>query len=88
MCCLGFEYSESMPADTVLSETETFSIVDEPERESELVVASSDSEMETAPEVRSDAGPRQPAAQPEQKRSRRKRRKWHPRKRRRKPPVK
>jgi cell fate regulator YaaT (PSP1 superfamily) len=88
MCCLGFEYSESMPEDTALSETETLSIVDEPEKESELVVASSDSEMETAPEIRSDAGPRQPSTQPEQKRSRGKRRKWHPRKRRRKHPPK
>jgi cell fate regulator YaaT (PSP1 superfamily) len=88
MCCLGFEYSESMPEDTALSETETLSVVDEPEKESELVVASSDSEMETAPEIRSDAGPRPPSTQPEQKRSRGKRRKWHPRKRRRKHPPK
>jgi len=88
MCCLGFEYSESMPEDTSLPEIETLSIVDEPEKEGELVVASSDSEMETVPEVRSDSGPRQPSTPPEQKRSRGKKRRWHPRKRRRKPPVK
>ena len=88
MCCLGFEYSDSMPEDTSLPEIETLSIVDEPEKEGELVVASSDSDLETSPETRSDATPRQPSAQPEQKRSRGKKRRWHPRKRRRKPPVK
>jgi cell fate regulator YaaT (PSP1 superfamily) len=91
MCCLGFEYSESMPEDTALPEVETLSIMEEPEKEQgELVVASSDSDTESAPDVRSDAGPPRPpqADQPEQKRSRGKRRKWHPRKRRRKPPVK
>jgi cell fate regulator YaaT (PSP1 superfamily) len=91
MCCLGFEYSESMPEDTALPEVETLSIMEEPEKEQgELVVASSDSDTESAPDVRSDAGPPRPpqADQSEQKRSRGKRRKWHPRKRRKKPPVK
>jgi cell fate regulator YaaT (PSP1 superfamily) len=88
MCCLGFEYSESMPEDTSLPEAETLSIVDEPEKEGELVVASSDSEIETAPEARSDSGPRQPSTQHEQKKPRGKRRRWHPKKRRRKPPAK
>ena len=88
MCCLGFEYSESMPEDTALPEIETLAIVDEPEKEGELVVASSDSEMNASPELRPDAGSRQPSTQTEQKKSRGKRRKWHPRKRRRKPPAK
>ena len=88
MCCLGFEYSESMPEDTALPEIETLAIVDEPEKEGELVVASSDSEMNAAPELRADAGSRQPSTQTEQKKSKGKRRKWHPRKRRRKPPAK
>jgi len=89
MCCLGFEYSESSPEDTALPEIEALSILDEPEKEQgELVVASSDSGPEPVPEPRSDAGPPQPSTQPEQKRSRGKRRKWHQRKRRRKPPAK
>jgi len=88
MCCLGFEYSESAPEDAALPEIETLSILDEPEKEGELVVASSDADTETVPEVRSDAGARQPSTKPEQKRSRGKRGRWHPKKRRRKPTAK
>ena len=41
MCCLGFEYSETYPADTALTESDTVSFSEETE-EPETVVASSD----------------------------------------------
>lgn len=88
MCCLGFEYSESSPEDIVSPEIETLSILDEPEKQDELVVTSSDSVPETETEPRSDAGSHQPSAQPGQEKPKWKKRKWHPRKRKKKPPAK
>ena len=89
MCCLGFEYCESPAEDAALHETDTISVTEDPEKElDELVVTSSDSVPETETEPRSDAGSHQPSAQPEQERPKWKKRKWHPRKRKKKPPAK
>ncbi len=91
MCCLGYEYSDARE-DIALTDTETISVAEEVE-EGEVVVVSSDSlgdSVEPAmlsATVRSGMpqGPQQAGQQPGTRERREKRRKWHPRKRRRKP---
>jgi cell fate regulator YaaT (PSP1 superfamily) len=91
MCCLGYEYSDSIPEDTAFTEAE---IPAPEEGESvELVVASSDvpGDATGTPQQPQAAGsgPSQdsskPSRQPENQEQREKRRRWHPKKRRKKP---
>jgi cell fate regulator YaaT (PSP1 superfamily) len=93
MCCLGFEYSETVPEDSALPEEEALSVSEE-EDVAEIVVASSDSITETAEpaaqlgifESVSSEQAQQPVQQEkkEKKDKRDKHRRWH-KKRRRKP---
>lgn len=91
MCCLGYEYSDACE-DTALTDTETISVAEDVE-EGEVIVVSSDSLAEPVEPVMrpttSESGmpqkPQQTAQQPGMQERREKRRKWHPRKRRRKP---
>jgi hypothetical protein len=91
MCCLGYEYSDSIPEETAFSEAE---IPAPEEGESvELVVASSDVPGDTAetPQPLQSAGSEPsrdsspPSRQPENQEQKEKRRRWHPKKRRKKP---
>jgi cell fate regulator YaaT (PSP1 superfamily) len=91
MCCLGFEYSETSPEGISLPDIETISVAED--EESEVIVASSDSFTETVvpvsqPDIsvtESRREPQQPEQQPGREEKKGKRRRWHPRKRRRKP---
>lgn len=91
MCCLGYEYSDARE-DIALTDTETISVAEDVE-EGEVIVVSSDSLAESVePVTRPTTGrsgmpqePQQTAQQPGMEERREKRRKWHPRKRRRKP---
>jgi hypothetical protein len=91
MCCLGYEYSDARE-DIAPPDAETISVAEDLE-ESEVVVVSSDSLADSVEPVMrpptSRSGmtqePQQTAQQPGMQDRREKRRKWHPRKRRRKP---
>jgi cell fate regulator YaaT (PSP1 superfamily) len=91
MCCLGYEYSEALPDEEVIPEEEAISI-SEDTVESELVIASSETgetvEQPTQPDIFSNASGtsvEQPAQQPGKKE---KQKRWHFKKRRRKPKQK
>ncbi len=87
MCCLGFEYSET----SLMAESDTVSVSEEDMEEA--VVASSETPAEPAelvvqPELSLREEPEQPAGPENKTENKPKRRKWHPRKRRRKPQTK
>jgi cell fate regulator YaaT (PSP1 superfamily) len=87
MCCLGYEYSETLQEEPALSESETLSVTEE--EAGEIVVASSESMIEASepvPQLVPQAGsssqqPPDSSQQPEKPVRRDKRRKWYPRKR-------
>ena len=89
MCCLGYEYSDSIPEETAFVEAE----MPAPEEESRLNWLSlrvtcreiqRDSQPRSQPEEPShDSSP--PSRQPENQEQKEKRRRWHPKKRRKKP---
>jgi len=88
MCCLGYEYSETLQEEPALSESETLAVTED-EEAGEIVVASSDSLIEAdepAPQLVPQTGsssqqPTESSQQPEKPGRRDKRRKWYPRKR-------
>jgi cell fate regulator YaaT (PSP1 superfamily) len=88
MCCLGYEYSETMPEEPVYAESETIAITEDDEA-GEIVVASSETLVEAnepLPQRQQEGSvaTEKPAESPQQhdKPVRRdKRRKWYPRKR-------
>jgi hypothetical protein len=88
MCCLGYEYSETLQEEPALSESETLAVTED-EEAGEIVVASSDSLIEAdepAPQLVPQTGsssqqPAESSQQPEKPGRRDKRRKWYPRKR-------
>lgn len=89
MCCLGYEYSNSIPVDAAYIEAEM--PVPEEGESVELVVASSDVPGDTPGTPQQSAGNEpsrdssQPSPQPENQGQTEKRRRWHPKKRRKKP---
>jgi len=92
MCCLGYEYSETLQEEPALSESETLAVTED-EEAGEIVVASSDSLIEAgepAPQPAPQTGsssqqPVESSPQPEKPGRRDKRRKWYPRKRKKRP---
>ncbi|MDQ7787922.1 MAG: regulatory iron-sulfur-containing complex subunit RicT [Thermodesulfovibrionales bacterium] len=94
MCCLGYEYSETLQKDTMLLEEESLSVPDE--REEEIAVVSNNALLPTEePPAQSQLGKRpaaeagQTALQPEkQEEKKEKRKKWRPKRRRKKFPPK
>jgi cell fate regulator YaaT (PSP1 superfamily) len=87
MCCLGFEYSETSPDD----ESDVVSVSEEDIEEA--VVASSEIPAEPAepvvlPELSMREDAEQPGSPENKTETKPKRRKWHPRKRRKKPQTK
>jgi cell fate regulator YaaT (PSP1 superfamily) len=89
MCCLGYEYSNSIREDAAYIEAEM--PVPEEGESVELVVASSDVPGDTPGTPQQSAGNEpsrdssQPSPQPENQEQTEKRRRWHPKKRRKKP---
>lgn len=92
MCCLGYEYSETLQEEPVYVENEAMA-VPEDEEAGELVVASSDALVEANEAVPqrvsegavSSQKPPESSQQQEKKGRRDKRRKWYPRKRKKRP---
>jgi cell fate regulator YaaT (PSP1 superfamily) len=88
MCCLGYEYSETLEEEPVYSESEAMAVTED-EEAGEIVVASSDSLVEanqSLPQQVSEGSvssqkPPESPQQHEKKGRRDKRRKWYPRKR-------
>lgn len=91
MCCLGYEYTETIKDEPVSAESESIAITEDGD-EGEVVVASSDSlaeGIETSPQrtdERSDVSQTPPDQEQkvESQRRRDKRRKWYPKKRKKK----
>lgn len=88
MCCLGFEYSDTSLDDISMAESDTVSVSEEDMEEA--VVASSETPAEPVvqPELSLREDPEQPGSPEKKTETKPKRRKWHPRKRRRKPQTK
>lgn len=92
MCCLGYEYSETLQEEPVLAESETIAVTED-EEAGEILVALSDPLIEageSAPQRLAAAGspsqqPPESSQQPEKPGRRDKRRKWYPRKRKKRP---
>lgn len=92
MCCLGYEYSETLQEEPALSESETLAVTED-EEAGEIVVASSDTLIEAGeqtPQIVPQTGsssqqPAESSQQPEKPGRRDKRRKWYPRKRKKRP---
>lgn len=92
MCCLGYEYSETLQEEPVYAENEAMAVAED-EEAGELVVASSDALVEAneaVPQRVSDGAvssqkPPESSQQQEKKGRRDKRRKWYPRKRKKRP---
>jgi cell fate regulator YaaT (PSP1 superfamily) len=88
MCCLGFEYSDTSIDDISIDESDAVSVYEEDMEEA--VVASSEipanpAELAVQPELSLREDSEQPAGPETKTESKPKRRKWHPRKRRKKP---
>jgi cell fate regulator YaaT (PSP1 superfamily) len=92
MCCLGYEYSETLQEEPVYAENEAMAVAED-EEAGELVVASSDALVEANEAVPqrvsegavSSQKPPESSQQQEKKGRRDKRRKWYPRKRKKRP---
>lgn len=92
MCCLGYEYSETLQEEPVYAENEAMAVAED-EEAGELVVASSDAlaeANEAVPQRVSEGAvssqkPPESSQQQEKKGRRDKRRKWYPRKRKKRP---
>jgi cell fate regulator YaaT (PSP1 superfamily) len=91
MCCLGFEYSEMSSGDTSLPDADNIAVSED--EQNEVVVVSGDPSAETPQPVvqpitvRTDQhqSPQPTEQQSANKGKKEKRRKWHPRRRKRKP---
>jgi hypothetical protein len=89
MCCLGFEYAETYPDDTILAEENSLSIAED-EEPAEMFVASSDLlEGSDEPVVQTVGEGERPGLQPELKEQKGKYKKFkrHRRRRKRKLPT-
>jgi len=92
MCCLGYEYSETLQEEPALAESETIAVTED-EEAGEIVVALSDPLIEageSAPQrvaaaVSPSQQPPESSQLPEKTGRRDKRRKWYPRKRKKRP---
>ncbi|MFZ5907464.1 MAG: PSP1 domain-containing protein [Nitrospirota bacterium] len=89
MCCLGYEYSETLPEEALLPEDETITVAEEGEEE--ILVVSSDTllsgeepPVQLPQENIPPAQTGQDARQPEKHAKKEKRRKWRPKRRRKK----